>query len=89
MRWASLTDRGGAGLLVSGDLEAGASAYDELDRAAYPHFLKRNDGWNTLHTAMPQQRGRFHSSDATAILMDPSGQAARRNRTTRRARHGR
>ncbi|MFD0447186.1 beta-galactosidase small subunit [Streptomyces indonesiensis] len=49
VRWASLTDRGGAGLLVSGDLEAGASAYDELDRAAYPHFLKRNDGWNTLH----------------------------------------
>ncbi|MCM3812516.1 DUF4981 domain-containing protein [Streptomyces sp. DR7-3] len=49
VRWASLTDGGGAGLLVSGDLEAGATAYDELDRAAYPHFLKRNDGWNTLH----------------------------------------
>ncbi|MES4907487.1 MULTISPECIES: glycoside hydrolase family 2 TIM barrel-domain containing protein [unclassified Streptomyces] len=49
VRWASLTDGGGRGLLVSGDLEAGATAYDELDRAAYPHFLKRNAGWNTLH----------------------------------------
>jgi len=49
VRWASLTDGRGGGLLVSGDLEVGASAYDDLDRAAYPHFLKRNDGWNTLH----------------------------------------
>ncbi|MGO4752162.1 beta-galactosidase domain 4-containing protein, partial [Streptomyces sp. 2MCAF27] len=49
VRWASLTDTAGRGLLVSGDLEAGATAYDELDRAAYPHFLKRNAGWHTLH----------------------------------------
>ncbi|MFF3767422.1 glycoside hydrolase family 2 TIM barrel-domain containing protein [Streptomyces sp. NPDC001922] len=49
VRWASLTDRRGQGLLVSGDLEASATAYDRLDRAAHPHFLKRNNGWNTLH----------------------------------------
>ncbi|WP_254885490.1 glycoside hydrolase family 2 TIM barrel-domain containing protein [Streptomyces sp. NA02950] len=49
VRWASLTDGRRRGLLVSGDLQAGATAYDQLDRAAYPHFLKRNDGWNTLH----------------------------------------
>ncbi|WP_421107489.1 glycoside hydrolase family 2 TIM barrel-domain containing protein [Streptomyces sp. NEAU-S77] len=49
VRWASLTDGRGGGLLVSGDLEVGASAYDDLDRAAYPHLLKRNGGWNTLH----------------------------------------
>ncbi|MEU3918212.1 glycoside hydrolase family 2 TIM barrel-domain containing protein [Streptomyces sp. NPDC029004] len=49
VRWASLTDSGGHGLLVSGDLEVAATACDQLDRAAYPHFLQRNDGWNTLH----------------------------------------
>ncbi|MEV6397440.1 glycoside hydrolase family 2 TIM barrel-domain containing protein [Streptomyces sp. NPDC051907] len=49
VRWASLSDGQGRGLLVSGDLEVAATAYDQLDRASYPHFLKRNDGWNTLH----------------------------------------
>lgn len=49
VRWASLTDDRGSGLLVSGDLDAGVSAYDDLDRAPYPHLLKRNPGWNTLH----------------------------------------
>ncbi|HZG06500.1 MAG TPA: glycoside hydrolase family 2 TIM barrel-domain containing protein [Streptomyces sp.] len=49
VRWAALTDGRTGGLLVSGDLEVAATAYDDLDRAAYPHFLKRNDGWHTLH----------------------------------------
>ncbi|HEV7931233.1 MAG TPA: glycoside hydrolase family 2 TIM barrel-domain containing protein [Actinomadura sp.] len=49
VRWAMLTDRSGAGLLVGGDLEVGVTPYDDLDRALYPFSRVRNPGWNTLH----------------------------------------
>ncbi|MGW7415089.1 glycoside hydrolase family 2 TIM barrel-domain containing protein [Streptomyces sp. NPDC054863] len=49
VRWAALSDGRSGGILVSGDLEASATAYDDLERAAYPHQVRRNDGWNTLH----------------------------------------
>ncbi|WP_067458128.1 glycoside hydrolase family 2 TIM barrel-domain containing protein [Actinomadura macra] len=48
VRWAVLTD-GRAGLLVGGDVEAGVTPYDDLDRALYPFARVRNPGWNTLH----------------------------------------
>ncbi|WP_242906484.1 glycoside hydrolase family 2 TIM barrel-domain containing protein [Actinomadura terrae] len=48
VRWALLTD-GRAGLLVGGDVEAGVTSYDDLDRALYPFARVRNPGWNTLH----------------------------------------
>ncbi|MFD0688880.1 glycoside hydrolase family 2 TIM barrel-domain containing protein [Actinomadura fibrosa] len=48
VRWAVLTD-GRAGLLVAGDVEAGVTPYDDLDRALYPFARVRNPGWNTLH----------------------------------------
>lgn len=49
-RWATLSN-GRAGLLVAGDLDVRVSRYDDLDRAAYPFALKKNDGWTTLHAA--------------------------------------
>ncbi|MFF0741867.1 glycoside hydrolase family 2 TIM barrel-domain containing protein [Streptomyces sp. NPDC004111] len=49
VRWAALSDGRTGGLLVSGDFEASATAHDDLDRAAYPHQVRRNDGWHTLH----------------------------------------
>ncbi|WP_231333699.1 glycoside hydrolase family 2 TIM barrel-domain containing protein [Actinomadura graeca] len=48
VRWALLTD-GRAGVLVGGDVEAGVTPYDDLDRALYPFARVRNPGWNTLH----------------------------------------
>ncbi|WP_232376251.1 glycoside hydrolase family 2 TIM barrel-domain containing protein [Amycolatopsis aidingensis] len=50
-RWALLTDRRSGGLLVSGAPEVSVSAYDDLDRAAYPFQLRRNEGWVTLHAS--------------------------------------
>lgn len=49
-QWATLSD-GRTGLLVAGDLDVRVSRYDDLDRAAYPFALKKNDGWTTLHAA--------------------------------------
>ncbi|WP_093420584.1 glycoside hydrolase family 2 TIM barrel-domain containing protein [Saccharopolyspora flava] len=48
-RWALLTDGDTGGLLVAGAPNVGVSSYDDLDRAAYPFQLHRNDGWTTLH----------------------------------------
>ncbi|GAA0504535.1 hypothetical protein GCM10011581_45840 [Saccharopolyspora subtropica] len=49
-RWALLTDCAG-GLLVAGARDVSVTAYDDLDRAAYPFQLRRNDGWFTLHAS--------------------------------------
>nr|WP_240519620.1 glycoside hydrolase family 2 TIM barrel-domain containing protein [Amycolatopsis antarctica] len=48
-RWAALSDGRTGGLLVGGAGNVGVTAHDELDRAAYPFQLRRNDGWFTLH----------------------------------------
>lgn len=48
-RWALLTDGQTGGLLVAGAPEVSVTPYDDLDRAAYPFQLRRNDGWFTLH----------------------------------------
>ncbi|TDD78968.1 DUF4981 domain-containing protein [Actinomadura rubrisoli] len=48
VRWTMLTD-GRSGLLVGGDIEAGVTPYDDLDRALYPFARVRNPGWTTLH----------------------------------------
>ncbi|MFI0443812.1 glycoside hydrolase family 2 TIM barrel-domain containing protein [Actinomadura sp. 6N118] len=49
VRWASLTNTRGNGLLVGGDLEVSVTPYDDLDRALYPFARVRNPGWNTFH----------------------------------------
>ncbi|KIF78761.1 glycoside hydrolase [Streptomyces sp. 150FB] len=48
-RWALLSDGHGAGLLVSGANDVSVTPYANLDRAAYPHQLKRTPGAVTLH----------------------------------------
>lgn len=50
-RWALLTDGATGGLLVAGAPEMSVTPYDDLDRAAYPFQLQRNDGWFTLHAS--------------------------------------
>ncbi|WP_026361035.1 glycoside hydrolase family 2 TIM barrel-domain containing protein [Amycolatopsis nigrescens] len=47
-RWTTLSD-GRDGLLVGGANDVSVTPYDDLDRAAYPFQLQRNDGWVTLH----------------------------------------
>jgi beta-galactosidase len=50
-RWALLTDGSTGGLLVGGATDVSVTPYDDLDRAAYPFQLQRNDGWFTLHAS--------------------------------------
>ncbi|MBP2336870.1 beta-galactosidase [Saccharothrix coeruleofusca] len=50
-RWALLTDGRTGGLLVAGAKDVSVTPYDDLDRAAYPFQLQRNDGWFTLHAS--------------------------------------
>ncbi|MGK5632772.1 beta-galactosidase small subunit, partial [Streptomyces sp. URMC 123] len=52
VRWAALTDGRTGGLLISappgGTFDTSVSAHDDLDRAAYPHLLRRDQDWHTL-----------------------------------------
>jgi beta-galactosidase len=50
-RWSLLTDGRSGGLLVAGAADVSVTAFDDLDRAAYPFQLHRNDGWVTLHAS--------------------------------------
>lgn len=50
-RWAVLTDGHTGGLLVAGANDISVSAFDDLDRAAYPFQRQRNKGWTTLHAS--------------------------------------
>jgi beta-galactosidase len=88
VRWATLTDGATGGLLVAGDLDVSVTPYEDMDRAAYPFALKRNDGWNTLHLdhavsgvsetfhpTMPKYRVHGNSEYAYTVLLRPLSEA--------------
>jgi beta-galactosidase len=84
VRWASLSDGKGSGLLVAGDLSAGVTPYSDIDRAQYGFALKRSPGEVTLradhavsgvaetfHSVLPQYRVRADREYAYTLLLRP------------------
>jgi beta-galactosidase len=84
VRWASLSDGAGTGLLVAGDLSVGVTPYEDIERAQYPFALRRTPGEVTLradhavsgvaetfHSVLPQYRVAADREYAYSLLLRP------------------
>jgi beta-galactosidase len=92
VRWATLSDGAGTGLLVGGDLSVGVTPYEDIERAQYPFALRRTPGEVTLradhavsgvaetfHSVLPQYRVAADREYAYSMLLRPLSPAEGRS----------
>ncbi len=92
VRWATLSDGAGTGLLVGGDLSVGVTPYEDIERAQYTFALRRTPGAVTLradhavsgvaetfHSVLPQYRVAADREYAYSMLLRPLSPAEGRS----------